>query len=430
MEASSAEQRTLDGILMLVTKREQMYETGVQTTVCGKVASGWQNWLTKVEFVRKGERLPEMGTYEYPEVVIVRRLLSGADMAACLKRLVLENLLETGHSSGALGLQGRFSMGGSTRRAHSEWSQWPAEVFLFEPSSSQNFPGNTSLVAVDAPYYPSLDHVLSDFFEIRSQGWSNYFRGQVAIVVPDFRARISKLTIGLACLRADFECRVVQATDLVAKVYAQNSVGRLLQQTLHPESFRVQIDLADTPTFASVVLMCKPTGEVLDERTFQASASWREPGVFVEAPEQEIEQIILTGESETLEFKEKLDRGRPERVAKTAAAFANTKGGTIVFGVDDDHHVVGCPIQGMADTITNIIRSYCDPAPEFTTRVVRHEGKDLLLVRIAESSSSVHTVKDLGPFIRANGTNRAPTSYELEAVFRRRSSGNGLERLF
>src|SRR5208282_85219 len=347
MEASSAEQRTLDGILMLVTKREQMYETGVQTTVCGKVASGWQNWLTKVEFVRKGERLPEMGTYEYPEVVIVRRLLSGADMAACLKRLVLENLLETGHSSGALGLQGRFSMGGSTRRAHSEWSQWPAEVFLFEPSSSQNFPGNTSLVAVDAPYYPSLDHVLSDFFEIRSQGWSNYFRGQVAIVVPDFRARISKLTIGLACLRADFECRVVQATDLVAKVYAQNSVGRLLQQTLHPESFRVQIDLADTPTFASVVLMCKPTGEVLDERTFQASASWREPGVFVEAPEQEIEQIILTGESETLEFKEKLDRGRPERVAKTAAAFANTKGGTIVFGVDDDHHVVGCPIQGM-----------------------------------------------------------------------------------
>jgi|SRR5271165_1092703 len=429
MEVSSAEQTTLDGILSLVTKREQMYETGVQTTVCGKVASGWQNWLTKLEFVRKGEKPPEVVTYAYSEVVILRRLLSGVEMAACLKQLVVSNLLETGHSSGSLGLQGRFSMGGSTRRAHSEWSQWPAEVFIFEPSSSQNFPGNTSLVAVEAPYYPSLDHLLSDFFGIRSQGWSNYFRGQVAIVVPDFRARISKLTIGLACLRAEFECRVVQATDLVVKVYAQNSVGRLLQQTLHPNCFTVQVDLTDTPTLASVIVMCKPTGEVLDERTFQANASWREPGVLVEVPEQEIEQIILTGESETLEFKEKLDRSRPEKVAKTAAAFANTKGGTIVFGVDDDHHVVGCSVQGMADTITNIIRSYCDPPPEFTTRVVRHEGKELLLVRVPESSGSVHTVRDLGPFIRANGTNRTPTSYELEAVFRRRSFGNGLREL-
>ena len=51
--------------------------------------------------------------------------------------------------------------------------------------------------------------------------------------------------------------------------------------------------------------------------------------------------MILTGESETLEFKEKLDKGKPERLAKTAVAFANTKGGTIVFGIDDDHHVSG-----------------------------------------------------------------------------------------
>src|SRR5260370_26350400 len=430
MEASSAEQTMLDRILNLVTRREQMYETGVQTTVCGKVPSGWQKWLTKLEFVCKRERPPEILTYEYPEVLIVRRLLSGIEMAKCLNQLVVGNLVETGHCAGGLQLQGRFSMGGSTRRPHSEWSGWPAEVFIFEPSSGQNFPGNTSLVSVDAPYYPSLDQVLSDFFEIRSQGWTNYFRGQVAIVVPDFRARISKITIALACLRADLECRFVHTTYLIAKVYAENSAGRLLQETLHPDKLNVQIDLADTPTFASVVLMCGLTGETLDERTFKSNVSWRDPGVFVEMPEQEIEQILLTGESETLEFKEKLDKGRPEKVAKTAAAFANTMGGTIIFGVDNDHHVVGCSVQGMADTITNIIRSYCDPPPAFATRVVNHGGKDLLLVRISESSGTVHTVKDLGPFIRANGTNRAPTSYELERLFRRRSSGIGFPRLF
>lgn len=429
MEAPSAEQKTLEGILRLLTKQEKMYETGVQTTVCGKVASGWQNWLTKLEFVCKGETPPQVFAYEYPEVVIVKRLLSGGEIAAWLTRLVVENSLETGHSSGALSVQGRFSMAGSTRRAHSEWSRWPAEVLIFEPITGQNFPGNTSLVALDAPYYPSLDHVLSEFFGFRTQSWSNYFRGQVVIVMPDFRARISKLTVGLGYLRAEVESQFVQAVDLVAKVYAENSAGRLLQQSLHLDDFTLQIDLADTGTFASVVLMCRTTGEVLDERTFQASASWREPGVVVEMPEQEIEQLVLTGESETLEFRERLDKSRPERLAKTVVAFANTKGGTIVFGVDDNHHVTGCAIPGVADTITNIIRSYCDPPPEFTTRVASHEGKDLLLVRIMESAGSVHTVKDLGPFIRANGTNRAPTSYELGLLFRRGSRGMGLEEM-
>jgi hypothetical protein len=55
---------------------------------------------------------------------------------------------------------------------------------------------------------------------------------------------------------------VLQAADLVANVCAENSVGRLIQQTLHPNDFSVQIDLADTATFASMVVMCEPTGEL------------------------------------------------------------------------------------------------------------------------------------------------------------------------
>ena len=427
MEINPADQTTLDLILKLVSERDHTYETGVQTTVFGKMAhvSGWQHLLTKVEFVCKEKGLPAALIYEYPEVVIVRRLLSSREIAAFLKQLVAEHWLQTGHSSGDIALPGRFSMSGTTRRPHSEWSRWPAEVFIFEPANAQNFPGNSPLLAVDAPYYPSFEQVLVELFEIRFQSWTNYLRGQAAIVLPDFRARISKLTIASACLRADLECRFVKTTDLVAKVYAENSLGRLLQQTLRPESTSMQIDLADTPSFASLALMCGPTGEVLDERTFRANANWRDPGVFVEEPEDEIEQILLTGESETLEFKEKLEKSGPEKIAKTAAAFANTKGGTIVFGVDDDHRVVGCVIKGMADTITNIIRDNCDPPPKFVIRVVQHEGKDLVLVQIGKSSGSVHVAKDRGPFIRANGTNRAPNSDELESLFRRRRSAVG-----
>jgi hypothetical protein len=57
-----------------------------------------------------------------------------------------------------------------------------------------------------------------------------------------------------------------------------------------------------------------------------------QPDVVVEPVVPEIEQFFLTGEGETVEFKERLDVNGL-KLPKTATAFANTKGGTIVFGM-------------------------------------------------------------------------------------------------
>ena len=92
-----------------------------------------------------------------------------------------------------------------------------------------------------------------------------------------------------------------------------------------------------------------------------------------------------------------------------------------MFGVDNEGCVVGCEIVQLADRVTNILRSHCDPPLECTTSIVTYEGKDLLLVDVAASASSVHAVRDHGPFIRANATNRSPKAAELEALFRRQA---------
>src|SRR5262249_32024880 len=63
------------------------------------------------------------------------------------------------------------------------------------------------------------------------------------------------------------------------------------------------------------------------------------------------------------------------------------------------------------------------PPPTFTTKVVKYEDKELLLVQVAPSTAVVHVVKELGPFIRANGSNRTPTSHELELLQMRRAAG-------
>jgi hypothetical protein len=347
-------------------------------------------------------------------------MLAHNQVEKLLNQLSMENKLELGDSLGSVPLQARLSIGSKSRWSHSEWSPWPADVFTFEPPGGQSWPPDEPLIAVHEPYYPSFEHVLSDFFAIRTQSWTNYLRGQVVMVLPDFRARISKLTIALTSLRAELECPVLKPADLVLKIFAESSMGRLAHKTIQPETTIVEVDLTDKPSAVNLALVSKATAETLHEKTFREGVSWREPDVVVEDSQPEIEQFLLTGESETVDFKEKLDKGRPEKIARAVAAFANTKGGTVVFGVDDDHNVVGCEVRGMSDTITNIIRNYCDPPPAFTINAVNRDGKELLLVHVSESPSTVHLVKDLGLFIRANGTNRAPTSHEFQILLRRR----------
>ena len=54
---------------------------------------------------------------------------------------------------------------------------------------------------------------------------------------------------------------------------------------------------------------------------------------------QAIEQTLQQPEGKTLEFKR--DLSSPRNVLKTLVAFANSAGGQLVIGVDDDRQVTG-----------------------------------------------------------------------------------------
>ena len=54
---------------------------------------------------------------------------------------------------------------------------------------------------------------------------------------------------------------------------------------------------------------------------------------------KEINELIAGGESTIVEFKRKISK--PEKIAKEMVAFANTKGGYLIVGVDDNGTIYG-----------------------------------------------------------------------------------------
>ena len=94
-----------------------------------------------------------------------------------------------------------------------------------------------------------------------------------------------------------------------------------------------------------------------------------------------ISQILETPELDRVEFKK--DASSPAGIVKEFGAFANTAGGTIVIGVEDDGTVVGVEDQKVEEAISNAI--YAKTVPQLRPDIVfsTHEGKDLVLVRVS-----------------------------------------------
>lgn len=106
---------------------------------------------------------------------------------------------------------------------------------------------------------------------------------------------------------------------------------------------------------------------------------------------RDIQALLEEGEGFEIEFKRKVTS--PQKIAKTMIAFANTRGGIILFGIDDDRTVVG--IGSEKEEIERIQLAgsyYCDPPIEPIIDVVPYRGRDVLVVTIEESTEKPHAL--------------------------------------
>lgn len=109
----------------------------------------------------------------------------------------------------------------------------------------------------------------------------------------------------------------------------------------------------------------------------------------------ELNEIIEAGENQTVEFKRKFTE--PEKIAREMIALANTHGGRILFGIDDDKSVVGVESEkGEIEYIDLAAKFYCEPELNYSVDILHIYRKDVIIVNIPESKTKPHRLIENG----------------------------------
>jgi predicted HTH transcriptional regulator len=99
-----------------------------------------------------------------------------------------------------------------------------------------------------------------------------------------------------------------------------------------------------------------------------------------------LELALEQGESETVEFKERINS--PEILARYLSAFSNTEGGTILVGVREPNHVVGASEEKLKRLFEAALHRTTGPA-KANIEFQEFEGKKVGLIHVQKSTGLV-----------------------------------------
>lgn len=117
-----------------------------------------------------------------------------------------------------------------------------------------------------------------------------------------------------------------------------------------------------------------------------------------------IKELISQGEGLHLDFK--FEVSDAIKIARSLVAFANTDGGKLLIGVNDDGIIKGIQSEEEKFMIENAANNYCDPKVIYISKEWNIKGKKLLEVDIPISKDYPHKAPD------QNGMYKAYIRYE------------------
>lgn len=139
-----------------------------------------------------------------------------------------------------------------------------------------------------------------------------------------------------------------------------------------------------------------------------------------------IERLIEQGEGLHLDFKFGITDAA--KIARSLSAFANTEGGKLLIGVEDNGVVRGVESEEEFYMIENAAQNYCKPEVPFISKDWMVKGKKVLEVSIPASEKKPHKAPDkdgrFKAFFRLRDENLLASGVQMKVWTKYYSSGN------
>ena len=133
-------------------------------------------------------------------------------------------------------------------------------------------------------------------------------------------------------------------------------------------------------------------------------------------------ELLKRPEGKTLEYKR--DLSSPEGLLKTLIAFANTAGGVLAIGIEDQtKRVIGVPeVLATEERLASIIADSIRPRLVPEIEIVPWRKTQVLVVQVYPSAARPHYLERLGPeagtFLRLGSTNRRADAAQIAEMRR------------
>jgi hypothetical protein len=265
-------------------------------------------------------------------------------------------------------------------------------------------------------------------------------RGRFYVIMPEVRARIVDPSIRNGVLTFEVvtnrstsgEAHVVFGSQSVWGMDASVDRGQLTP--LKPGTNNVaSVEVPADASQVNIFVIDANSSLVTHYRGWRQFLDVEEAAV---TSERVAESEIAAGENDQVEFKvwptkSDLANVKVKEMVKTVVAFANTSGGRLYVGVDDD----GVP-QSLAplahyghqkpEDLLDAIRSDLDrafrngivPVPRFTISGVQIHGNSILVVRVEPGTKAPYSTTSNEVYIRKGSSNRRPDAHsELKSLF-------------
>jgi schlafen family protein len=287
------------------------------------------------------------------------------------------------------------------------------------------------------PYVTIADAASSWCFG-RGEHYGGSFRerGKLCVVAPETRARVVDVS-----LRTDSLCAVVQGSlSLSAEVqFVFSGEGTATRRESLPVSGPGPHELlvGDPSRLGrlDIFVVDRSNDPVCHVALWMRHLRDEEQRHPIPGVETELE----AGETEEVEFKPWLDKDKEvtkklREIVRSIIAFANTKGGRVYVGVDDEGVPLGIsaarkvggssPEEALDITrkmIDRAVRNTIIPVPDFSIDTVEAHGHPLLAVNVKSGPSTPYASEQNDIYVRRGATNRRPEPRtELAPLFNSR----------